>query len=301
MREGAARGCWTIFPGAQQVSKAGGPQALGCCQPSLSAKPSPDLEMGIHSALGQMSPERLPKPQLRSKSKGNGLQTKECCPPSRSRRIELPIFTAPWKEARTKARMRPPGLGETWQNQISDNRYSQEKNFMNLGSYIFPYLQKRQNHLLKCLFLWLAATSYWDARVIARPLFTKITYTLVSTLPLGNSPQRSLRDCLSGYNLQFGWYKNLYFFLWLTIHYFFVDTNKIAYLFSCLLAIWRSSFMKNLFCFLTHFFLLGCLYFLLFQSTCRSSLCILDVNPLSDICTVNVPCLFTLIMVSFEE
>lgn len=180
-------------------------------------------------------------------------------------------------------------------------RYSQEKNFMNLGSYIFPYPQKRQNHLLKCLFLWLAATSYWDACVIARPLFTKITYTLVSTLPLGNSPQRSLRDCLSGYNLQFGWYKNLYFFLWLTIDYFFVDTNKIAYLFSCLLAIWRSSFMKNLFCFLTHFFLLGCLYFLLFQSTCRSSLCILDVNPLSDICTVNVPCLFTLIMVSFEE
>ena len=167
MREGAARGCWTIFPGAQQMSKAGGPQALGCRQPSLSAKPSPDLEMGIHSALGQMSPERPPKPQLRSKSKGNGLQTKECCPPSRSRRSELLIFTAPWKEARTKARMRPAGLWGNWQNQISDNRYSQEKNFMNLGSYIFPYLQKRQNHLLKCLFLWLAATFYWDACVIA--------------------------------------------------------------------------------------------------------------------------------------
>ena len=59
--------------------------------------------------------------------------------------------------------------------------------------------------------------------------------------------------------------------------------------------------MMNLFYFFTHFFLLGCLYFSLFQSTCRSSLRILDVNPLSDICTVNVSCLFTLIMVSFEE
>ena len=69
------------------MSKAGGPQALGRCQQSLSTKPSPGLEMGIHSALGQMSPERPPKPRLRSKSKGNGLQTKECCPPSSSRRM----------------------------------------------------------------------------------------------------------------------------------------------------------------------------------------------------------------------
>ena len=125
---------------------------------------------------------------------------------------------------------------------------------MNLDSYIFPYLQKHQDHLLKCLFLWPAATFYWDVCLIALPLSTKITYTLTSNLPLGNSPQRSLRDCLSGYNLQFAWYKNFHFFLWLTTDYFFVHTDKMAYVFSCLWAIWRSSFMKICSIFLITFF-----------------------------------------------
>ena len=37
--------------------------------------------------------------------------------------LQLLTSTAPWKEARTKVRMRPPGLWGNWQNQTSDNNY----------------------------------------------------------------------------------------------------------------------------------------------------------------------------------
>lgn len=125
---------------------------------------------------------------------------------------------------------------------------------MNLGSCTIPYLEKQRSHRLRGLFLWPAATFYWDACLMALTPSAKSVHTGFPS-PLWNSSQRSLRDCLLGYNPQFGVNKKFPFFLgWLLIN-FFVD-KTIFRIDGCLCNLCSMQFPLSWFYFVSGFLFL---------------------------------------------
>lgn len=84
------------------------------------------------------------------------------------------------------------------------------------------------------------------------------------------------------------------------IQWYGILADKVEHLFMCLLVIWKSSFVMSLFNSLMHFSF-GLPVFYLLRLICKSSLYVQDVSPLSGMCIVNMPCIFTLFMMSFYE
>ena len=112
---------WTI-----QTSKAGGPQALGCCQQSLSTNPHLTWRWAFLVPWGTWVLKGLPNFGWDQNQNGMGFKIKNAAhhpvlEESSLWPLRLPTFTAPWKEVRTKLRTRPPVLWGNWQSQTSDN------------------------------------------------------------------------------------------------------------------------------------------------------------------------------------